>query len=279
MKLVNCIEESHGRIPQLLGQTLADVRLPFPQKELKAQDLVVNSLYKILDNSFILLCEVPLEGLEKPFPSVLVGPQGIWMMYPIPSRGICRVQGQVWEVMDERTHRYRPGKPNFLTLATTMTKSLEEYLAESGIENPEIEPVLVFTNPGIHVEFSHPSVRIVLFDALERFAVGLVQNSVKLNPVQIQEVVDSLTYAIKGDIAEAQPGEILDAYTLRELTSPRKPIRLPQMPDAAREEPEIIRQVSQHTPFSKRQWLFLGILLVVTMIILVILVLVVMTSF
>jgi len=279
MKLVNYDGETHGRITGVFERTLGDVRLPFLQKEPKAQDVVINILTKVLDNSFFILCDVPLVGLEEPFPSVLVGPQGIWMIYPISSRGICRAEGEAWEVMDEHLQRYRPGKPNYMALASTMAQSLEEYLSDLGFENPEIEPVLVFTNPGVHVEFSRPSVRIVLIDALERFAVGLVQNQVQLNPGQVQRIVDSLTYVIEGDIEKAQPAEILDAYSLRELPVPRKPIRLPQMPDAAREEPEIIRKVSQRTPFTKRQWMLLGFLLVGNIIILIVLVLVVMTSF
>ena len=75
-----------------------------------------------------------------------------------------------------------------------------------------------------------------------------------------------------------EPIEIRDVYTFHEEAPPRNPVRLPQVPEAAREEPEIIKKVSQRAPFTKRQWLLLTLLLAVNITIIIILVLVVLSS-
>jgi hypothetical protein len=156
-----------------------------------------------------------------------------------------------------------------------MAKAVEKYLSDRAFNIPVLEPLLIFTNPGTHVEAIHPSVRIVLSDAMERFAMGMLQDRTVLSSNQIQQLVD----ALQGVVDQNQPPEIRDAYSFRDEPPPRKPVRLPPMPDVAREEPEIIKKVSQQATFSRRQWLLLALLLAVNIIIVIILVLVVVTSF
>jgi len=277
MKLINFVEEKKIKKPGPLNRALGTVKNSFSRREPKAEEIVIDALKKVLDNKYFMLCYTKLEGLEVPIPLILVGSPGIWVIYPSSHKGICRAEENNWEVMDERSRHYRPGKPNLLVVANSMAKAVEKYLTDRKFSVPTIEPLLIFTNPGVHVEASHPSVRIVQADALGRFAIGVIQGEIVLNPSEIQQIVD----ALQGVVDQNQPKEIHDAYSFREESPPRKPVRLPlpQMPDVAREEPEIIRKVSQQATFTKRQWLLLASLLVVNIVIVIILVLVVVTFF
>jgi hypothetical protein len=274
MKLINFVEDkkkTHGAF----NITWENIKSSFYRKEPKAEIIVIDELEKVLDNKFFMLCNTELDGLEVPVPLILIGYPGIWVIYPSSFRGMCRAEENNWEIMDERSRRYRPGKPNLLQVTNSMSKAVEEHLTDHVINIPPIEPLLIFTNPGVHVEASHSSVRIILSDAVRRFAINLIQGENVLSSSQIQQLVDSL----QGVIEQNPPMEIQDAYSFQEEAPPRKPIRLPQMPDVAREEPEIIKKVSRQAPFTKRQWLLLALLLVVNILILIVLVLVVVASF
>jgi hypothetical protein len=275
MKLINYIEDKKVKSSGTFGNTMSSVKKSLFRKEPTAEYIVIDVLKKVLDNTYFLLCNTLLEGLEIPIPLILVGPTGLCVILPSSYKGICRAEESNWEVMDERSRRYRPGKPNLLVVTNSMAKAVEKFLADRNISSPTVEPLLIFTNPGVHVEATRPVVRIVLADALGRFAVGLLQEDMVLKPAEIQPIVD----ALQGVVVQSQPAEIRDVYSFQEEPPHRKPVRLPPMPNVAREEPQIIKKVSQQATFSRHQWLLLALLLVGNIIILIILVLVVVTSF
>jgi hypothetical protein len=274
MKLINFVENKKKK-QGALDRAGVNAKYSLFRKEPRAETIVINGLKKVLDNKYFMLCNTELEGLEVPIPLILIGFPGIWVIYPSSQKGIFRAEENNWEIMDERSRRYRPVKPNLLLVANSMARAVEKYLTDRKLNIPPIEPLLIFTNPGVHLEALHPSVRIILGDALGRFAINLMQGESLLSSSQIQQLIDTL----QGVAEQNQPAEIHDAYSFQEESPPRKPVRLPQMPDVAREEPEIIKRVSQRTPFTKRQWLLLALLLVVNILILIILVLVVVASF
>jgi hypothetical protein len=54
------------------------------------------------------------------------------------------------------------------------------------------EPILLATNPGMHVDTIRPLVRVVLSDALERFAVSVSQARALQSPEDAQLIIDRL---------------------------------------------------------------------------------------
>ncbi len=279
MKLIGFDDKKQEKRTDTFSQALSSVRLPFPRKAPSAEEVVIDILKKVLDNRYFLLRDTLLDGLDVPIPFILVGSAGIWVIYPVSSKGICRAEESNWEVMDERTKRYRPGRPNLLVIADSMAKAVEKHLISHQLRIPLIEPLIIFTNPGVHLEMSRPLVRIVQIDGLSRFAAGLLQNDSILNPREIQLTIDALRGVKVEEAGVIQAVEIQDAYSFKEEPLPRKPVRMPQMPEMVREEPDLIRKVSSRVAFNKHQWLLLSLLLAVNIIIVIILVLVVVTSF
>lgn len=74
-----------------------------------------------------------------------------------------------------------------------MARAFETYLQKENIQFAEIQPILLFTNPGMHVDSVHPSVRIVLSDAMERLVASLGQEPVTVTDDTIQSIVQSMT--------------------------------------------------------------------------------------
>jgi hypothetical protein len=252
--------------------------LPFVKREAKAQDLVIKALNKILNNQFILVSNLTLGGLEAPISQILVGPTGMWVIYASATKGVFRASQDSWEQMDDRTHQFKPGRPNYLERLTLMSGTISNYLSGREVKYPEIEPVLFFSNPGVHVDATHPAARIVLADGLDRFGLSILQSELVLEKEEIQRIIDVLE-ASQREPSVGQEAELRDGFSFIEDKSFK--IKLPRPPslepvaDVGRGEPEFAKRVTEKVPFSGRQWKLLGLLLVVNIVIIAVLILVV----
>ena len=280
MKIIDCGEGGRkARKSSVPGGAKSSI-LPFRRKR-DAQEIFIASLSAALDNRFFLLSNLSLPGQGKPFPLLLIGPTGIWAVLPAGITGIFRANESAWERLDEKSRAFGPARPNLQNQVNVWTKTLGESLASLGLVLPPIEPVLFFSDPGAHVDTSRPAVRIILADGLPRFLSGLFQARTVLEKEEIRQMV----IAIAGEeaVEPTHAGyEIRDDFSLREKKTPEKPVKKPpeapsRLASLGREEPQIVRQVSRHVPFNRRQWIYLGLLLLVTMLILITLMFVVLT--
>jgi hypothetical protein len=253
--------------------------LPFRRKR-EAPEIFISSITEALDNRFFLLSNLSLPGQGKLSPILLIGPTGIWAILPTGISGFFRANESAWERLDEKKQAFRPLKPNLVVQLSGWAKALGEALVSLGIQAPPIEPVLFFSDSGAHVDSTQPAVRIVLADGLPRFLSGLFQAV----PVLEKEETRQLVIALAGEEA-LEPShagfEINDDFSMRDKKAPKKSVPKPpaapsRLATLSRQEPEIVRRVSRFIPFTRRQWIYLALLLLVTMIILVTLVFVVM---
>ena len=278
MKIIDCGEDGRkARKSNLSGGGNAGI-LPFWRKR-DPQEIFIASLSEALDNHFFLLSNLRLPDQGKLSPLFLIGPTGNWAIQPTGFTGIFRANESTWERLDEKKQVFGPSKPNLLIQVNAWAKALNEALSTLGFQTPPIEPVLFFSDPGAHVDSTRLAVRIVLADGLPRFLAGLFQSQ----PVLEKEDIRQIVLAIAGEEAlePTHAGfEIKDDFSLREKRAPKPSV--PKSPEApsrlaaiSRDEPEIVRRVSRFVPFTRRQWVYLALLLLVTLIILITLVFVV----
>ena len=234
-------------------------------QDLEAQETAINVFQRLIDNKFFLLQNVSIQGLEMPIPMVLIGSTGIWVIYPSGLRGVFRARGDSWEKIDDRHQSYAPTGENLLTRTSVMSSAVESNLIASGIQAVQIEPVLVFTNPGIHVETIRPIIRVVLVDALERFASGVVQGRILYDSDQVQHIVDVLVSPDKIENAgQVQLSEIENGSTDTPGTATHR--KIPGSDSLDRFDNTFAKL--DKMPFSSRQWLILGIIMLVNIVIL-----------
>ena len=264
MKIIDCGEGARKAKKSNL--------LPFRRKR-EAQEVFVSSLAEALDNRFFLLSHISLPGQGKLSPLLLVGPTGMWAVLPTGITGFFRANESTWERLDEKSQAYNPSKPNLLIQLHAWAKALGEALVSLGFQALPIEPVLFFSDSAAHVDSTRPVTRIVLADGLPRFLTGLFQARLVLKKEDIRQMV----IAIAGEEA-LEPShaglEIKDDFSLREKKAPEKPVQKPpeapsRLAALSREEPEIVRRVSRHIPFNRNQWIYLALLLLVTIIIVI----------
>ncbi len=192
MKIIDCNAVTENvRSPNSLTDWLATLKVGRgASQDIEAQTTVINIFQRVMDHKYYLIQNVSLQGLEMPIPMLLIGPTGIWVIYPSGLRGVFRARGDSWEKIDDRHQSYAPTGENLLTRTSVMSTAVESQLTAYGIQDFQIEPILVFTNPGIHVEATRPIIRVVLVDALERFAAGVVQGRILYDTEQVQQIVD-----------------------------------------------------------------------------------------
>jgi hypothetical protein len=242
------------------------------KKQASAEDIFISALNRTLDNKYYLLQEVTLEGLEAPIPLILISPSGAHVIFPSSIKGIYRAKEDVWEVLDEHSRRFKAARPNLLTITEQMAHALDDHLKTQGYDLPAVEPLLFFSDPGIHVDTQRPVTRVVLADALERFVAGLLQKQSIVTPETVQKIVRSLV----GEVPAANLQKIPEHDAFSFLDNEEQQSQKPPTPRVVidQREPDFLEKV----PFNRRQWLILGMLLIVNIIILSALVVFVLVS-
>jgi Nuclease-related domain len=276
MKVIDNSAQSEKSHPtNVLGGMIGSIKLGrgLPA-DVQAQEVVVRAMEKILDNSYVLLRNVSLEGVDAPIPLILVGPPGVQAIYASATRGVYRAKGDEWEQMDERHENYRPALPNLIVQSQKVAEFIRDFLDSHGSHPPFVDPVLVFTDPGVHIEMSHPDVRIVLIDALDRFIATILRSQSYMEKEEIQQIVDLLAKPQEAS-APVSPFPDRDAFSFQEpvTTGKRSPSRLDNLPRGERAVQEINK-----IPFSNRQWFALGCLVIVNILIIIGLVIFILVS-
>jgi len=161
--------------------------------ETKAQAALVPVLDNILDKNYTLLRNVTLPGLDTSIPFILIGPPGIYVLYVTNLNGMFRAKGDQWGTISGST--FKPEKPNLLTRTERMARAVQVYMQRQKYADLmlTVEAVLLCSNPGIHVDSLRPVVRVVMRDALERFAVSLSQARITLSPEMVHDIANRIT--------------------------------------------------------------------------------------
>ena len=224
-------------------------------KEIEAQNQVMRLLDTMLDKNYTLLRNVTPPGLETSIPFILVGPTGVYVMYVTHLTGMFRAKGDIWGTISGNA--FKPEKPNLMTRTERMARAVEMYLKRQGYtELSNIEAILLCADPSIHVDSLRPIVRIVMRDALERFAVSITQQRVLFSPEAVQDVVTRILTPPKPEpetVPEIQPQEVAgDEIPLQVSAGDTAPSAAHQ-PSTAAGRLVIRRQAK----FSKKQIIFL----------------------
>jgi hypothetical protein len=160
--------------------------------DMKGQEEVIAVLGRVLDNKFVLARNPILPGSQDVrLPLVLSGPSGVFLLNVTNMRGMFRAKGEEWGTISG--DHFKPLKPNLITLTARYSQGLQKFLERQGVINMlTAEPVLLATNPGMHVDTIRPLVRVVLSDALERFAVSIGQARAVQSAEDAQLIIDRL---------------------------------------------------------------------------------------
>jgi hypothetical protein len=239
--------------------------LPIGKTDANAEDAILIRFLKGLDNRFVMLHNLQLEKIGPPFPPILVGPTGLVVLNISSEKGFFKVKEDSWWKMDKTTHRFNPGRPNLIKQSQDYAKKLATILDVHGKSHPEIVPVLIFANPGVHIETTNPALRIVLMDGVDSLITTFLNSDEVLQPNEINFLSDSLEVMANPDIA-IPIGEGEDFFG-QDLFVPEKKAP-PKMPSINIPTKMSLPAVEEKLPFTKKQWIILIVLLFSTIVIL-----------
>jgi hypothetical protein len=198
--------------------------------EMTAQQVVTDRLNKSLHAEQTLIRNLPVPGTFQTLPMILVGPQGVRVLLATPIGGVFRAKGDDWMSFHGGSRHFRRSRPNYQTEVVEHSRKVTEMLKAQGYELPEIESVLIFTNPRTHIDTARPRTRIVQADAIEHFAANLLQFPDVMNQEDVRVVVDALLHpaAPEAPVQPAAPAAAPPPPAAR----PAPPVRPPADPAA-----------------------------------------------
>jgi len=252
----NSIKNISDQIKQLL---------PFGKTDEHAEDAIVAYFLKGLDNSYTMLHNLQIESIGPPFPPILVGPAGLFVLNLNYEKGFFKAKEDSWLKMDKANHQFSTARPNLIKQSQDYAKKMATLLDVHGKSHPEITPVLILANPGANIETVKPAIRIVLMDGVDNLIATLLKSDDVLSTNEINYLSDSIE--VMADPDKAIPmGEGEDFFG-RDLYVPEKKAP-PKMPAINIPSEMPLPAVEEKFKFSKKQWAILIVLLVLTIVVL-----------
>ncbi len=140
---------------------------------IKVQDAIAGILGRQLGGQFILFQNITLPETDIDLPLVLVGPPGVYLINALHERGVYMAREDEWGTLTGET--FVPARINQVKRAMTMSKVLQVYFDRLGQKGFQVEPIVMSADPGLHIDSTRPAVRLVMSDAIDRFALSLIQ--------------------------------------------------------------------------------------------------------
>ena len=159
-----------------------------------AQLVVSEALGRGLAGDYVLVRNLAVPGTPMIVPLILIGPQGVRAILPAPLRGIYRAKGEEWLTFNSTARHFKRVRPNQQAIALEYAQAVLGYLVGQGYGLPDVEAVIVFTNPRTHVDTARPRVRIVMADGIEHFAANLQQLKPIMDGEDVEAVVNALLF-------------------------------------------------------------------------------------
>ncbi len=142
--------------------------------ELEAQKAIITQLDRVLEKGFTLIRNLTLPNSQIVEPIILIGPPGIYVIQVINVGGFYEAKGEQWNTVNNG--RSVPAPINLMFRVARLARALQVYLDRQGVILPgPVEPVLMASNPALHVDSVRPMVRVVMSDAIKQFAGSLLQ--------------------------------------------------------------------------------------------------------
>ncbi len=272
MKIIELYQDDQAEAKRAgLGRALGKINLPLGHPSQGVEDAVLQVLQNRLDHRFVCLRNFYLPDIYPPPAFILIGPQGITLLRISMLKGIFRAAGESWEELDTRSKKFSPAKINLLLETQRMADMLDTELSRKHPDLPKTEAVIYFPNPGAHVDTEQPVIRILLADALDRFLSGiLTKASIAGNGCDRKNYAmrcSKREFCATSNDARTDKGDIFSLHEPQKKKSPKATL----FPKPALKEPGVLKTLQ----FSKRQWVFLGLMIFVNIIILVALVMVI----
>jgi hypothetical protein len=142
--------------------------------ELEAQKVVISQIGRIFDKGFVLIRNFTLPNSEIVIPIILLSPSGVYVLHITTVKGFFEAKGDQWNTVNNGAAQ--PAPINLLLRVSRFAKAVQVYLERINVDlKTPVEPILITTDPGAHVDSMRPVARVVQSDAIKQFANSVLQ--------------------------------------------------------------------------------------------------------
>ena len=221
------------------------------------QEEFINSIQNILSDKCIILRSLTLPGEENPVPLILISPAGLAVINPRSIEGVYQARDNMWNAID-RAGDLIPSDPNLVQETQSYASAVQKHLETHDFQDVPLESVLAFVSAGTHVDVKHPAVRVLPFDAIKNFARQIGAAEMILDNREKNQLVELLS--------EPHSPSYSTPYPDQEYS----PAPSSQVADISSKVPKSLNKLAKTLNFSKRQWILLGAILIVQVLLLVV---------
>jgi hypothetical protein len=189
--------------------------------EMQAQKQIITRLEKLLPDQYSLIRNFLLPETDIHVPIILVGPPGVWVIVASDQTGVFEARGKEWLRIDTRRDEFVPVQPNPVMRATLLSRAVQDFLAENKYSISDLEPIVLFANPGANVGANESDVRIVLIDAFGRFIRAIQVGNKIFNSSQVREIVDLFERTHESSLLTEQKEEKKSISFLDSISLPK----------------------------------------------------------
>jgi hypothetical protein len=159
--------------------------------ELKDQKAIITFFDRQLEKGYTLIRNLTLGASGITVPMILLGPTGIYVIHITHLRGRFEAKGNAWN--EESGNGFKPASVNLIQQTARMAAAVKAFIERQGVKLPVvIEPVLIAANPGLHVESSKPTVRVLMIDGIKSFVTGLASAQRVLSAEAVHEYTERI---------------------------------------------------------------------------------------
>ncbi len=185
---------------------------------LQAQKTVMDVLNRALEKGFTLVRNAELGASGIVVPMILIGTSGVYVLEATPLKGYYRARGDEWGTMSNGV--FQPAAINVLARTARLAQVLQVFFERQGAKlAAPIEPVILAADPGLHIESVRPVARLVMRDAIDRFAASLLQGRPVYNSPMVNDLTDRLLNPRSArQQAQPEPEPQNDVFTMKDQT-------------------------------------------------------------
>ncbi len=228
------------------------------QQNRKYQEELVEILGSVLGNECVLLRDVNIPRVNRPIPLVLITPASVMVINPKSQKGFFRAEGKFWGELG-RNDEYRPAPVNLIRETWLYQKTIEGYFKQHYFTAPTDRGVMIFVSPETVVESIRPRVRIIQADGIKNFARELSIAKPVLSNVDFKAAVNLLTHPKLPPKREKQapPIELIEPAPLSEPLA---------------KVDEGLTKAARKINFTRKEWIIIGVLSALLIIVLIVLI-------
>ena len=225
------------------------------QQNRKNQEELIEILETVLGNDCVLLRDVEIPRVGRPIPVVLITPASLIVINPKSQQGFFRAEGKRWEELG-RDDEYQLVSNNLIRETWLYQKTIEGYLKQHNFSAPSDRGVMIFISPETHVESIRPRVRVIQADGIKNFARELAISKPVFSEMDFRAVLRLLS---EPRLPEKQP-------------SKKPPEEEAAVTEVVAKVDESIEKATSRINFSRREWIVIGSLGALAIIVCIILI-------